>query len=424
LKAWLNAKCFDKIVLKRRDKMLPLAGIKVIDLTTWAFAPACSATLADWGADVIKVEEPQSGDPFRWFLMALGVDESKVPISLFGLDNRNKRGMAIDLKQPEGRDIVYKMVADADIFVSNLPAEALHRLELDFSHLSEINTRLIYAHSSGYGDRGPDVSRPGFDATAYWARSGLMAGLAVGGQPPVFQQYAGIGDQVSGLVFFGGVLLALYNREKTGKGQQIDLSLLGVGTWVTSCPIQMVLSLGQEPPRFPRDQITNALVNYYKAKDDKWFTIICLPDEPYWPPLCKAIGREDLENDERFSTRDKRIENNIELIAILDKIFITKKRKDWGTKLDEHGIVWTNIPASFEEVATDPQVLANDIIAEVEHPSFGTTKIVTTPIRLNKEAPKIRMLAPEIGQHNEEILLELNYTWDDIVHLKDKNIIP
>ncbi len=404
--------------------MLPLEGIKVVDLTTWVFAPSCAATLGDWGAEVIKIEDPQTGDVFRWFLMALGIDESEVPVSLFGLDNRNKRGMAIDLKQPEGRDIVYKLIEDADIFVSNVPMESLKRLELDYSRLSAINPQLIYAHASGYGDKGPDSNKPGFDATAYWARSGLMAGLAVGGQPPVAQQYAGIGDNVSGLVFFGGVLLALYNREKTGKGQQVDLSLLGVGTWVTACPIQMALSLGEEPPRLPRHETRNPLINYYKTKDDKWLYIVCLPDEQYWSPLCKALAREDLENDPKFSTRDNRLENNVELIRILDEVILGKTRDEWGKLFDENGIVWAHIPTSFEEVAKDPQVLANDHIVEVEHPSFGPVKIVTTPIRLNKEVPPIRRLAPEHGQHNEEILLEKGYTWEDIAKLQEKGVIP
>lgn len=404
--------------------MQPLKGIKVVDLTTWAMAPVCAATLGDWGAEVIKIEDPKTGDSFRWFLMAVGIDDSKVPVSLFGLNNRNKRGMAIDLKQPEGRDIAHKLVEDADIFVSNLPAESLQKLDLDYSRLSAINPRIIYAHASGFGHKGPDVSKPGFDATAYWARSGLMAGLAVDGQPPVSQQYAGIGDQISGLVFFGGVLLALYNREKTGQGQQVDLSLLGVGTWVTSCPIQFFLSIGEEPPRLPRDQTRNPLICYYKTKDDKWLYIVCLPDEPYWSPLCKTIGLEDLEHDPRFSTRDKRLENNMELIAVLDEVMMTKTRDEWGKLLDKHGIIWTLIPSSFEEVTKDPQVLANDHIVEVEHQSFGPTKIVTTPIRLNKETPQIKKLAPEIGQHNEEILLELNYTWDDIIKLKDNGVIP
>lgn len=404
--------------------MSPLEGIKVVDLTTWMFGPACAATLGDWGADVIKIENPETGDVFRWFLTNIGIDDSELPISLFGLDNRNKRGMAIDLKQPEGRDIVYKLVEDADIFVSNIPTEALRRLEMNYSSLSAINPRLIYAHASGFGDKGPDANKPGFDATAYWARSGLMAGIAVGGQPPVLQQFPGIGDQVSGLALFGGILLALYNRERTGRGQQVDLSLLGVGTWVTSSAIQFVLSTGEEPPRHTRDQITNPLINHYRAKDDKWLMIVCLPDEPYWSPLCKALQREVLEHDPKFSTRDKRLENNVELIALLDEAILAKTVDEWGKIFDEHGIVWTHIPSSFKEVAQDPQVLANDHIVEVEHPSFGPTKIVTTPIRLNKETPQIKKIAPELGQHNEEILLEIGYTWDDIAKLQDKEVIP
>jgi crotonobetainyl-CoA:carnitine CoA-transferase CaiB-like acyl-CoA transferase len=410
--------------LDKEVSMLPLSGIKVVELATWAFAPACSAALGDWGADVVKIEHPQTGDVFRWFMMMGGIDDSQMPVSLFGLDNRNKKGMAIDLKHPEGKKIVYRLIEDADVFISNLPAQALKKLDMDYSRLSSLNPRLIYAHASGFGDKGPDANKPGFDATAYWARSGLMAGLAVNDQPPVFQQYPGIGDQISGMVFFGGVMLALYNREKTGNGQQIDLSLLGVGTWVTSCALQIVLSTGEDPPRFPRDQIVNPLANYYKGKDDKWMIIMCLPDEPYWAPLCNALSLPDLTNDPRFSTREKRIENNVELISIIDKMMVTKERDDWGKIFDRNNIVWSPIPSSFEEVTKDPQMLANDHIVEVEHPSKGPGKIITTPIRLNKKAPEIRVLAPEIGEHNEEILLTLDYSWEDIEKLKNKNVIP
>ncbi len=405
--------------------MLPLEGIKVVDLSTWIMAPVCAATLGDWGAEVIKIEPPDSGDPFRWFLMNIGIDESDLPMSFFDMDNRNKRGIAVDLKQQGGRDIVYKLIEEADVFISNIPAVSLERLELGYERLSSINPRLIYAHASGYGDKGPDVSKPGFDATAYWARSGLMAGLAVDeDQPPVYQQYAGIGDQVSGLVFFGGVMLALYNRERTGEGQQVGLSLLGVGTWTTACALQFVLSMGEEPPRFPRHQVNNPLLNYYKTKDNKWVLIICLPDEPYWSPLCATMGRDDLENDARFSTREVRLENNVELIAIMDEVFMAKTREEWTALFDEYGIVFTHIPSSFEEVTKDPQVLANNHIVEVDHPEFGPTKTLTTPIRLNKEAPPIRRVAPELGQHTEEVLLELDYTWDDIIKLQEEGILP
>jgi len=403
--------------------MLPLEGIKVVDLTHFIFGPACSATLGDWGAEVIKVEQPD-GDHYRWFLTVVDIDESESPVSLFGLDNRNKRGMAIDLNQPDGRDIAYKLLEDADIFVTNIRHNRLLSWGLDYDRLIEMNPKLIYACASGYGDRGPDVDKPGFDATAYWARSGLMAGMALGDQPPVAQQYPGVGDHIGGLALFGGVMLALYNREKSGRGQQVDLSLLGLGTYVTSSPIQFVLSMGEEPPRWPRDQIKNAMVNYYRTKDDRWIYIACLPDEPYWIPLCRALDKEYLMADPRFRDRLDRIENSVELISILDDAFSSKTRDEWELLLNENEIVWTHIPMSFQEVADDPQVLANDHIVEVEHPEFGPTKIVTTPIRLNKETPPIRSLAPEIGQHNEEILLELGYSWEDIENLKDNGIIP
>ena len=404
--------------------MLPLEGIKVVDLTHWILGPSCSATLGDWGAEVLKIEDPETGDDLRWFLTAVDIDESDSPVSLFGLDNRNTRGMAIDLNRPEGQDIVHKLVEDADIFVSNMRRKVLERWQMDHGRLMEINPRLIYAHSSGFGDKGPDVDKPGFDATAYWARSGLMAGIALQGQPPVSQQYPGVGDHVGALGLFGGVMLALYNREKTGQGQQVDLSLLGVGTWATSCPIQFVLSMGEEPPRWPREEIRNAMINFYRARDDRWLYIACLPDEPYWIPLCEALDRQDLIQDPRFRTRDDRLENSVALISILDEIFATRTRDEWGQLLDEYGIIWTHVPMSFKEVANDPQVLASDHIVEAEHPEYGPTKIITSPIRLNKQVPPIRMFAPEIGQHNEEILLERGYSWEEIEELKDKGVIP
>jgi crotonobetainyl-CoA:carnitine CoA-transferase CaiB-like acyl-CoA transferase len=319
---------------------------------------------------------------------------------------------------------VYKLIGEADIFVSNIPMKSLASLGMDYSHLSAINPRLIYAHASGFGERGPDANKPGFDATAYWARSGMMAGLAFEGGEPISQPTAGIGDQVSGLVLFGGVLLALYNRERTGQGQEVDLSLLGVGAWVMSCALQFVLSTGEPHPRLPRDQVGAPLSNHYRTKDDKWIYIVCLPSDPYWEPLCQALGREDLTEDPRFNTLEARVENNLELIAILDRAFALKTREEWSRLLDDHGIVWTHIPTSYEEVTTDPQILVNEYIVEVDHPSLGPAKIANTPIHLNKKAPSIRRFAPELGQHTEEILLELNYTWEEIGALQEKGIIP
>lgn len=407
--------------------MLPLEGIKVVEVSTWILGPSCAAMLGDWGASVIKIENPVTGDPFRWFMAVAGVDESEAPVSLFGLDNRNKRGLTIDLKQPEGREVLYKLVEDADIFISNLPKKARERISLDYESLSALNPRLIYAAASGYGDKGPHADKPGFDATAYWARSGLMSSLAADEtQPPVAQPVAGIGDHTSGLALFGGIAMALYNREKTGEGQQVDVSLLGVGTWITGSSVQATLSLGWEEVskvKKPRHECVNPLVNYYKTKDGKWLYLLSLPDEPYWSPLCKAMDREDLEHDERFKNRENRLASNVELIRILDDIFLEKDLAQWTNRLDAHGLVWTHIPMNFEEVINDPQMQANDFIVEAEHPSFGPAKIITSPIRLNKIVPPIRKFAPELGENNEEILLEYGYEWDDIEKLKDKGII-
>lgn len=404
--------------------MLPLEGLKVVDLTTWIMAPVCAATLGDWGADVIKIEPPETGDNFRWYMNVIQDDESEMPVTLFQMNNRNKRGIALDLKQPEGRDIIYKLISEADIFVSNIPMESLTRLELDYSHLSVINPRLIYAHASGYGERDPEVNKPGFDATAYWARSGMMSGLAFADQEPIQQPTAGVGDQISGLTLFGGVLLALLNRQKTGQGQEVDVSLLGVGAWVTSCALQFVMSTGEPHSRLPRDQVGAPLGNHYKTKDNRWVYLACLPSQPYWEPLCNVLDRVDLIEDQRFSTLEARVENSLELISILDDAFASKSIDEWAGLLEEHGVIWSHIPLDFKEVTEDPQILANEYITEVEHPSLGPAKIVNTPIHLNKKAPSIRRFAPELGQHTEEILLELDYSWEDIEKLQGKGIIP
>lgn len=404
--------------------MLPLEGLKVVDLTTWIMAPVCAATLGDWGAEVIKIEPPETGDNFRWYMNVIQNDESEMPVTLFQMNNRNKRGIAIDLKQPEGQEVIYKLIAEADIFVSNIPMESLTRLALDYCRLSEINPRLIYAHATGYGEKGPEAGKAGFDATAYWARSGMMSGLAFQDQEPIQQPTAGIGDQISGITLFSGVLLALLNRDKTGEGQEVDVSLLGVGTWVTSCALQFVLSTGEPHPRSPRDQVGAPLGNHYKTKDDKWVYLACLPSQPYWEPLCKVLNRPDLIEDQRFNTLEARVENNLELISILDKAFASRPMDEWRGLLDEHGVIWSHIPLDFKEVAEDPQILANEYITEVEHPSLGPVKIVNTPIHLNKKAPSVRMFAPELGQHTEEVLLELGYTWEEIEKLQEKGVIP
>lgn len=404
--------------------MLPLEGLKVVDLSTWIMAPVCAATLGDWGAEVIKIEPLETGDNFRWFLNVIQNDESEMPVTLFQMNNRNKRGIAVDIKQPEGREIMDKLIADADVFVSNIPMRSLASMGMDYPRFSGINPRLIYAHASAFGAKGAEADKPGFDATAYWARSGMMTSLGFEDEGPVSPPTGGVGDQVSGLVLFGGVLLALYNRERTGRGQEVDLSLLGVGTWVMSCALQFVLSTGAPHPRFPRDRVGSPLSNHYKTKDDRWLYIVSLPSAPYWSPLCKALGLEDLIEDPRFCTLEARMENKLELISILDRAFASKTSDEWAPLLDEHGIVWTHIPDGFEEVTKDPQVLANEYIAEAEHPSLGTAKIVNTPIHLNKQAPKVRTFAPELGQHTEEVLLELGYTWEDITQLQEKGIIP
>jgi (R)-2-hydroxy-4-methylpentanoate CoA-transferase len=211
--------------------MLPLDGIKVVDLSTWAMAPAACSFLGDWGADVIKVEDPRTGDPLRNYMRYMfHIDDSTWPVTLYGIDNRNKRGVAVNLKNQQGKQIIYDLVAKADVFVTNLQRNSLEKLEITFEKLSAINPRLVYGHATGYGERGPEKDKPGYDGVAYWARSGLMGSFAKGNEPAFSQHHPGVGDQISGLILAEGLVLALFMRERTGIGQEVDVSLLGVGT--------------------------------------------------------------------------------------------------------------------------------------------------------------------------------------------------
>jgi len=399
---------------------MALSGIKVVEVSTWAAGPSCGMWLAENGADVVRVE-PIEGDPVRG-IMQSGV----IPVTdfnwMFELWNRSKRCIAIDLRQESGQDIVHELVKKADVFLANLRPGTLKRAGLDYETLSELNPRLIYANITGYGRKGPGVEWPAFDETAFWARSGIMATM---GEPdaPAVPLRGAMGDHTTGIFALGGIALALYVREKTGRGQRVDLSLLGNGMWVAGVDIQGALVYGMEVGRFSRKTMGNALYNTYQSKDGKWFQLQMLQTDRYWPGVCKAVGREDLEHDPRFDSHQKRVDNNVELIETLDEELAKKDRDEWGPLFDQNGVVWG--PAhSPMEVINDPCVLENDYIVEYEHFSHGKVKGIRCPVQLSENPTRTPSGAAEYGQHTEEVLLEMGYSWDDISKLKDDKVIP
>ena len=397
----------------------PLQGIKVVEMGLWVAGPATSAVLGDWGADVIKIENPDGGDPVRG-LMALGI-ALQLPVNpAFELDNRNKRSVAVNVRVPEGQAVVRRLLREADVFVTNLRAAALKRAGLAYEDVRPDNPRLIYAALSGYGTRGPEKDRAAFDYAAFWARSGAMASLGEPEGPPPSQRPA-MGDHPAGLALAGGVAAALYHRERTGAGQQIHLSLFHTGLWMMATDIQTCLITGIAPAPSGR-AVPNALWNHYQTKDDKWFHLVMLQADRYWPRFCEAIERPDLTADPHYADIMTRAQHSLELIALLDGIFATKRLAEWGERFDRYDLVWGPVQP-ISEVVYDPQARAVDAFAKVPHRSGETIEIVRSPVEFSATPADIRHGAPELGEHTEEVLLEYGYTWEEIGALKGKGAI-
>ncbi len=393
-----------------------LAGVKVVELAQWVAAPGAGALLADWGADVVHIEHPVTGDSMRGLsnVGGLAVDW------LFELDNRNKRSITLDISRKEGQLVLYKLIEKADVFITSLRPSELERYNLEYSALSRLNPRLVYASLTGYGNKGPDKERRGYDVSAFWARSGFMASIREPDRPPLFSR-GGMGDHTTSVALACGIATALYARERTGIGQEVDVSLYNTGVWVLSVDMSCALSTGEFAPLRRRSE-TPAMTNVYQTKDNKWIYFVHLQQDPYWSGFCKALGLERIENDEKFSSMMSRMMNNDELVALVEESIAKRTLEEWKPILDEYQLIYS--PAQDPtDVAKDEQAWANDFFAEVEHPTLGKINLVANPIKLSKMPSSIRTTAPQSGQHTEEVLLENGYTWDDIARFKEQGLI-
>ena len=399
----------------------PLAGVKVVEITMFQQGPVAGMRLGDLGADVIKVESP-TGDPARGFMRIIGVEAGlKGRNYYFENNNRNKRSIVLDMRKEKGLEIFLKLIDSADVFLNNLSIEAPIKMGIGPEVLLKRNPRLIYAQASGWGRKGPDAYDYSFDYTGI-ARSGLMMSCGERGGPPS-QIVPGIGDELGGLICAWGVTAALYAREKTGKGQVVDTSLMGSLIAMLGLVMAAPAILGQEFPRGIRAQAGNPIYNHYRCQDDKWLALAHLQPDRYWPNVCRALGMPELENDPRFNSIEARDENAKELVAIMDKKFATKTRDEWLKILKAEGCICTPIQSPLE-VSNDPQALANNYFIYADHPVWGRIKMVGFPWDFSETPASWRREAPEFGQHTEEILLELGYTWDDIAKLKSEEVIP
>lgn len=393
------------------------SGLKVVDFASFIAGPSAAVILSDFGADVVKVEPPK-GEMWRMGQKIPPQPASDVPYP-FQLANRNKRSLALDLKSPEAGEILERLVKWADVFIVNTPHPARKKLKLTYEDVVQWNPRLVYADITGYGEKGPDADLPGFDLTAFWARTGLLSMTRDAGAPPTWP-VAGSGDNATAVALYSAIATALYRRERTGKGSYVTTSLLASGVWSASVFIQAALAGAAFYGLHDRAHPANAALNVYRSSDGTWFLLVATPDKI--PAVLKAMGRENLLTDPRFSDHAKLAENRPQLTAILDEIFGSQPMAHWNE-------VFSGVHVTFgpvrepKEVINDPQLRANDIIVPLEGAGDKLTSTISSPIQVQDVSKVPAKRAPKIGEHNEEILKELQFDTKEIGRLRASGVL-
>ncbi len=395
------------------------AGLKVIDCGSYIAAPAAATILADLGADVIKIEPPGAGDPYRQLRTLPGNPVSEHDYAWL-LDSRNKRGLALDLSTPAGQQVLHELVADTDVFLTNYPLRVRDKLRIDDDTLVALNERLVYGSFTGYGENGPEAAKPGFDATSYWARSGMMDIVRPSADATPARAVVGQGDHPSAMTLYAGIVTALYHREKTGRGTTVSSSLHANGLWANSFMATAALCGAEFIPRPPRERHFNALSLHYQCADGKWLLLTLLNEDRHWPVLVRCLERADLLEDERFHTKPDRLHNSEMLIAALDEAFARHERAHWQKLLSENGIVF-DIVATPEDIPRDEQIRANGLIVPFAEDERVST--IAMPFQLAGVETVPARLPPSIGQHTDEVLAGLGYGAARIAALRDAGTV-
>ena len=395
-----------------------LDGIRVVEIATFVFMPGAGTVMSDYGADVIHVEPPGIGDPYRMLYHMKPLPQGEKNYC-WDLDSRNKRSLVVDLKTDEGHEIIVDLIKDADVLITNFHPSVLQELRITYEELSEINQRLIYAHGTGFGEHGEEIEKPGYDATAWWARTGLMDSVRPEGGP-LAMSTAGMGDHPSSMTTFGGIALALYAREKTGKGTKVSSSLLANGAWSNSILLQAALDdcTTYVPPT--QTKTSNAVVNHYKCSDGRSLFLVLIKEAEEFGLFCDAIERPDINDDPRFAELSTRRENAPALAEVLSEWFAQRPVAEWQKMLDDNAITFANI-ATTEEAVTDPQFAANNMF--VEFADQPGRKVVNSPLELRDFPKRAPVAAPELGQHTIEVLRDLGYDEQRISGLVDSKIV-
>jgi crotonobetainyl-CoA:carnitine CoA-transferase CaiB-like acyl-CoA transferase len=380
----------------------PLSDIRVVEIASFVAVPAAGALLADLGAEVIKVEVP-FGETVRHATPRRMGYRSELPEApQFQMDNRGKRSLALDLTAEPARRALRKVIAGADVLLTNLLPRRLVKFGLDAATLRREQPELIFAALNGFGTRGPEADTPAFDYTAYWARTGLMHTMSDVGSSPAFLR-PGVGDHAASLALVSGILAALRERDRTHLGQEVDVNLLHMGLYIAGNDAALVATAQQEARRHDPAQPRNPLWAHYRTADDRWIFLVMIDSQRYWPALCRAIEQPELESDERFHNEVGRYRNSQELTALIASAFAARTLEEWERGLAGQPIIWSPVQTLLE-ATRDPQVLEMGIFAEVEHPEHKGIRTVTPPIHLSNHAMPGTRPAPALGADGAAVL--------------------
>jgi len=393
-------------------------GLKVLDCASFIAAPAAATVLSDFGADVIKIEPPGAGDPYRNLPNLPGYPASEHNFAWL-LESRNKKSIALDLSKDDGQAVLHRLVRQADVFITNYPPAVRERLGITYDQIAPLNARLIYASFTGYGEKGEEANKPGFDSNAYWARSGLMDLVRADTNTTPARSIAGMGDHPCAMAFYGAIVTALYKRERTGEGSHVASNLMANGVWAASVLAQARLCGAKFGERRPRERALNAVTNHYKCKDGRWIILSLLNEERQWPTLARVLGREDLIGDPRFATKADRHARSLELIKLFDEIFANRTLAEWRKLLDGNGLVF-GIVGILDDIPTDRQMLENDVLVPFENDTMLT---INSPIWVSGAKKVQPKKPPGIGEHSDEILRDAGYDEASIKKLRGSGAV-
>ena len=398
-----------------------LNGIRVVELAAWTFVPAAGAVLADWGADVIKVEHPETGDPQRG-LISSGIVAGAGGVNHFiEQPNRGKRSIGLNTGTPEGLELLMKLIESADVFLTNLLPDSRQRMGIDLEQVRARNSKIIYARGHGYGTKGELAAQGGFDLAAYWARGGIGQAYAAGdGSYPPLQRPA-FGDVYGGLSIAAGIAGALVKRERTGEPSVVDVSLLGAAIWQLGPDVVGAGITGEEIPRFQLEEMPNPAASMYRTRDGRFIAFVLLQADRFWADFCMRLGRPDLIDDERYANAVVRFENRADCIVELRKTIGAEDLAHWEKAFSGFEGVW-DVMRTAHEIHSDPQALANGYLPRTTDANGNEFALAASPVQFD-ETPLQLDRAPGHGEHTESLLAELGYSEDEIIDFKIKSVI-